>query len=156
MRCALHVDFVIDLNWKTFTWTCIFYYGIGHTIINYWEFCKYKTSTWACRSQYICMATQEGVVYGQSVHLVSVQTQISWSLAPLVITFAIALAKVQIWCLGDCPCTTTAPSCQVIQTQSSSAVSCSALPTSCCSGYYWVRSSNGAVVQIYVWHGQGV
>ena len=29
------------------------------------------------------MATQEGVVYGQ-LHLVSVQAQISWSLAPLV------------------------------------------------------------------------
>ena len=45
--------------------------------------------------------------------------------------------------------TVAAPSCQVFQTQSSPAASCSALPTSCPSGYYWVRSSNGSVVQVY-------
>ena len=39
--------------------------------------------------------------------------------------------------------------CQVFQTQSSPAASCSALPTSCPSGYYWVRSSNGSAVQVY-------
>ena len=45
--------------------------------------------------------------------------------------------------------TVTAPSCQEFQTQSSPAVSCSTLPTSCPSGYYWVRSSNGSAVQVY-------
>ena len=29
------------------------------------------------------------------------------------------------------------------------AASCSVLPTSCPSGYYWVRSSNGSVVQVF-------
>ena len=29
------------------------------------------------------------------------------------------------------------------------AASCSALPTSCPSGYYWIRSSNGSAVQLY-------
>jgi len=42
--------------------------------------------------------------------------------------------------------TTTATACQ---TQSSPAVSCSALPTSCPSGYYWIRTSNGSAVQVY-------
>ena len=45
--------------------------------------------------------------------------------------------------------TTTATACQIFQTQSSSAVSCSALPTSCPSGYYWIRGSNGSAVQVY-------
>ena len=45
--------------------------------------------------------------------------------------------------------TVAAPSCQVFQTQSSPAASCSTLPTSCPSGYYWVRSSNGSAVQVY-------
>ena len=45
--------------------------------------------------------------------------------------------------------TVAAPSCQVFQAQSSPAASCSALPTSCPSGYYWVRSSNGSAVQVY-------
>ena len=45
--------------------------------------------------------------------------------------------------------TTTATACQILHTQSSSAVSCSALPTSCPSGYYWIRSSNGSAVQVY-------
>ena len=45
--------------------------------------------------------------------------------------------------------TTTATACQIFQTQSSSAVSCSVLPTSCPSGYYWIRSSNGSAVQVY-------
>ena len=39
--------------------------------------------------------------------------------------------------------------CQVFQAQSSPAASCSTLPTSCPSGYYWVRSSNGSAVQVY-------
>ena len=34
-------------------------------------------------------------------------------------------------------------------TPSNPAVSCSALPTSCPSGYYWVRSSNESAVQVY-------
>ena len=34
-------------------------------------------------------------------------------------------------------------------TQASPVASCSALPTSCSSGYYWIRSSNGTVVQLY-------
>ena len=29
------------------------------------------------------------------------------------------------------------------------AASCSALPASCPSGYYWIRSSNGSAVQVY-------
>ena len=45
--------------------------------------------------------------------------------------------------------TTTVHSCQVFPTQFSPAVSCSSLPTSCPSGYYWVRSSNGSAVQVY-------
>ena len=45
--------------------------------------------------------------------------------------------------------TTTATACQLSQTQSSPAVSCSALPTSCPSGYYWIRTSNGSAVQVY-------
>ena len=45
--------------------------------------------------------------------------------------------------------TVVVPSCQLFQTQSSPAVSCSALPTSCPSGYYWIRSSNGSAVQVY-------
>ena len=39
--------------------------------------------------------------------------------------------------------------CQASSTQSSPAVSCSTLPTSCPSGYYWIRSSNGSAVQVY-------
>ena len=34
-------------------------------------------------------------------------------------------------------------------TQASPAASCSALSTSCSSGYYWVRSRNGTAVQVY-------
>ena len=45
--------------------------------------------------------------------------------------------------------TVVASSCQAFQTQSSPAASCSTLPTSCPSGYYWVRSSNGSAVQVY-------
>jgi len=39
--------------------------------------------------------------------------------------------------------------CQLFSTQSSPALSCSALPTSCPSGFYWIRSSNGSAVQLY-------
>ena len=39
--------------------------------------------------------------------------------------------------------------CLLNTTQSSPAVSCSSLPTSCPSGYYWIRSSNGSAVQVY-------
>ena len=39
--------------------------------------------------------------------------------------------------------------CRSAQTQASPVASCSALPTSCSSGYYWVRSSNGTAVQVY-------
>ena len=39
--------------------------------------------------------------------------------------------------------------CLLGQTQASPAASCSALSTSCSSGYYWVRSSNGTAVQVY-------
>jgi len=39
--------------------------------------------------------------------------------------------------------------CLLGQTQSSPVASCSALPTSCSSGYYWVTSSNGTAVQVY-------
>jgi len=35
------------------------------------------------------------------------------------------------------------------QTQASPVASCSALPTSCSSGYYWVRNSNGTAVHVY-------
>ena len=45
--------------------------------------------------------------------------------------------------------TVVVPSCLLFSTQSSPAVSCSALPTSCPSGYYWIRSSNGSAVQLY-------
>ena len=45
--------------------------------------------------------------------------------------------------------TVVVPSCQLFSTQSSPAVSCSALPTSCPSGYYWIGSSNGSAVQLY-------
>ena len=34
-------------------------------------------------------------------------------------------------------------------TQASPVASCSALPTSCSSGYYWIGSSNGTAVQLY-------
>ena len=44
---------------------------------------------------------------------------------------------------------TVAVPCVLNTTQSSPAVSCSALPTSCPSGYYWIRSSNGSAVQLY-------
>ena len=39
--------------------------------------------------------------------------------------------------------------CHTAQSQASPAASCSALPTSCSSGYYWVRSLNGTAVQVY-------
>jgi len=39
--------------------------------------------------------------------------------------------------------------CRSAQTQASPVASCSALPTSCSSDYYWVRSSNGTAVQVY-------
>ena len=39
--------------------------------------------------------------------------------------------------------------CLVGQTQAYPAASCSEIPTSCSSGYYWVRSSNGTAVQVY-------
>ena len=39
--------------------------------------------------------------------------------------------------------------CHVGQTQGNHAASCSEIPTSCSSGYYWVRSSNGTAVQVY-------
>ena len=45
--------------------------------------------------------------------------------------------------------TITATACQIFQTQSSSAVSCSVLPTCCPSGYYWIRRANGSAVQVY-------
>ena len=46
--------------------------------------------------------------------------------------------------------TVVAPSlCQAFQIQSSLAISCSSLPTSCSSGYYWIRSSNGSAVQVH-------
>ena len=45
--------------------------------------------------------------------------------------------------------TVAAPSCQAFQIQSSPATSCSALPTSCPSGYYWVRNSNWSAIQVY-------
>ena len=40
-------------------------------------------------------------------------------------------------------------SCLVGQTQTSPVVSCDEIPTSCSSGYYWIRSSNGTAVQVY-------
>jgi len=39
--------------------------------------------------------------------------------------------------------------CLVGQTQANPAASCKELLTSCSSGYYWVSSSNGTVVQVY-------
>ena len=39
--------------------------------------------------------------------------------------------------------------CHLFWAQSTPAASCSALPTSCSSGYYWIRSSNGSAVQLY-------
>ena len=39
--------------------------------------------------------------------------------------------------------------CIVGQTQDNPSASCSEIPTSCSSGYYWVRSSNGTAVQVY-------
>ena len=39
--------------------------------------------------------------------------------------------------------------CRSAQTQASPVASCSVLPTSCSSGYYWIRSSNGTAVQVY-------
>ena len=41
------------------------------------------------------------------------------------------------------------PSCLLISTHSNPAISCSALPTNCSSGYYWIRSSNGSAVRVY-------
>ena len=40
-------------------------------------------------------------------------------------------------------------SCRSAQTQATPAASCSALPTSCSSSYYWIRSSNGTAVRVY-------
>ena len=40
-------------------------------------------------------------------------------------------------------------SCLVGQTQTSPVASCGEIPTSCSSGYYWIRSSNGTAVQVY-------
>ena len=40
-------------------------------------------------------------------------------------------------------------SCRPFQTENSPATSCSGIPTSCSSGYYWIRSSNGTAVQVY-------
>ena len=39
--------------------------------------------------------------------------------------------------------------CPTTGTQASPAASCSAISTSCPSGYYWVRSCNGSAVQVY-------
>ena len=39
--------------------------------------------------------------------------------------------------------------CPAARTQTSPAASCSAISTSCPSGKYWVRSSNGSAVQVY-------
>ena len=39
--------------------------------------------------------------------------------------------------------------CQLARTQTTPAASCSAISTSCTSGNYWVRSSNGSAVQVY-------
>jgi len=39
--------------------------------------------------------------------------------------------------------------CFAAQMQTSPAASCSAISTSCPSGYYWIRSSNGSAVQVY-------
>jgi len=39
--------------------------------------------------------------------------------------------------------------CRIGQTQAYPAASCSEIPTSCSSGYYWVSSSNGTAVQVY-------
>ena len=39
--------------------------------------------------------------------------------------------------------------CPAARNQASPAASCSAISTSCPSGYYWVRSSNGSAVQVY-------
>ena len=39
--------------------------------------------------------------------------------------------------------------CLVGQTQANPAASCSEIPTSCSSGYYWVSSSNETAVQVY-------
>ena len=39
--------------------------------------------------------------------------------------------------------------CRIGQTQANPAASCSEIPTSCSSGYYWVRSSNGTAVHVY-------
>jgi len=47
-------------------------------------------------------------------------------------------------------CNTITPTlCLVGQTRANPAASCSELPTSCSSGYYWVRSSSGTAVQVY-------
>ena len=39
--------------------------------------------------------------------------------------------------------------CLAAPTQATPAASCSAISTSCPSGYYWIRSSNGSAVQVY-------
>ena len=39
--------------------------------------------------------------------------------------------------------------CRIGQTQANPAASCSEIPTSCSSGYYWVRTYNGSAVQVY-------
>ena len=40
-------------------------------------------------------------------------------------------------------------SCQAFQAQTSPANSCIDIPTSCSSGYYWIRSSNSTAVQVF-------
>ena len=44
--------------------------------------------------------------------------------------------------------------CRIGQTQANPAASCSEIPTSCSSGYYWVRTYNGSAVQVYCAHTQ--
>ena len=47
-------------------------------------------------------------------------------------------------------CNTIIPAlCRSAQTQASPVASCSALPTSCSSDYYWIRSRNGTAMQVY-------
>jgi len=47
-------------------------------------------------------------------------------------------------------CNTIIPAfCRSAQTQASPVASCSVLPTSCSSDYYWIRSRNGTAVQVY-------
>ena len=50
--------------------------------------------------------------------------------------------------IQDLLCNAIVP-CETFQTQANPAASCSKLPSRCSSGYYWVRNSNGTVVQVY-------